>query len=102
MCRYAGPHGCEYKTHYACLACRYTAKHHWTSKDAGPHCPHCRARMDHLGMDFKAPRRRNSNQWRKVAMLIEAGIRFHSCGCHGPGARPRTLSDAKSQLGRRR
>lgn len=35
-------------------------------------------------------------------MLFAAGITFDSCGCNGPGPRPRTLADAKSQLGHRR
>lgn len=96
MCRYHL--WVEYKTHYACLPCRFTAKHPWVSKDAGPRCPHCRARMVALGRDFHAPRRADRNQWRKVSMLFAAGIRFDSCGCTGPGYRPRTLADAKADL----
>jgi hypothetical protein len=55
-----------------------------------------------LGKDFKAPRRQNLAQWRKVAMLAAAWITFDSCGCRGPGSRPRTLAEAKTQLQLRR
>lgn len=100
MCRYAVHPA---KTHWACLPCRWTSKHptRWACED-GPHCPRCRSRMVDLGRDFHAPRRADTNQWRKVAMLFAAGITFDSCGCNGPGPRPRTLADAKSQLGHRR
>lgn len=98
MCRYAR-WGRDYTTHWACLACRHTARF---PKGSDPICPRCRAGMIDLGWDFHAPRRRNINQWRKITLLVAAGITFNSCGCHGPGPRPRTLSEAKSQLGRRR
>lgn len=95
MCRYS-EHPCM--SHYACLPCRHTAKHPLEAAESGPHCPLCRAPMTNLGRDFKAPRRADNNQWRKVALLVEAGITFDSCGCTGPGYRPRTLADAKADL----
>lgn len=58
--------------------------------------------MVDLGRDFHAPRRADDRQWRKVALLVGAGVTFDSCGCTGPGPRPRTLADARSQLGPRR
>jgi hypothetical protein len=100
MCRYSMHPS---KTHFACLPCRFTAKHwgaYW--REPNVHCPHCGGLMIDLGHDFKAPRRGNECQWRKVDMLVAAGITFDSCGCNGPGPRPKTLSDAKSQLHRRR
>jgi hypothetical protein len=57
--------------------------------------------MIDLGYDFRVPRRADTNQWRKVALLVENGIRFRSCGCCGPGYRPRTLAEAKAALQRR-
>jgi hypothetical protein len=41
-------------------------------------------------------------QWRKVGLMVERGLLFHSCGCSGPGPRPRTLGDAQSEFGLRR
>jgi hypothetical protein len=98
MCRYALH---PVKTHYACLPCRYTGKLDQRQAEA-PRCPRCREPMVNLGKDFKAPRRAAETQWRKVEMLVAAGITFDSCGCNGPGPRPRTLSDAKTQLRCRR
>lgn len=92
MCRYAMN---PYKTHWACPPCRRTGKHpDWVS----PRCPACDRPMADLGRDFHAPRRRDAGQWRKVELLVAAGIRFASCGCTGPGGRPRTLADAKREL----
>jgi hypothetical protein len=93
--------GYPYKTHWACLPCRHTAKflsEQWECMRVAPTCPRCRAKMVHLGRDFHAPRRADTNQWRKVAVLYAAGITFDSCGCTGPGYRPRTLADAKADL----
>jgi hypothetical protein len=50
--------------------------------------------MADLGKDFKAPRRRNAAQWRKIEILVAAGITFDSCGCSGPGPRPDTWREA--------
>jgi hypothetical protein len=100
MCRYAMH---PVKTHFACLDCRHTAKHPQAPLyGPGPHCPHCRVEMVDLGRDFRAPRKAATAQWEKVRRLVTAGLRFDSCGCSGPGYRPRTLSDVKSQLRQRR
>lgn len=96
MCRYGFT---EYKTHWACLPCRRTFKHYTSDLER---CPSCREAMVDMGLDFQAPRRRAESQWRKLEMLVDAGIRFHSCGCSGPGYRPRTLSDAKTEMKQRR
>jgi len=97
MCRYAR-FGHPYRTHWACVADRRTFKATWPA----PICPDCRTPMIDMGRDFHAPRRHDLAQWRKLAILVEQGLLFHSCGCTGPGLRPRTLADAKSQFGRRR
>lgn len=94
MCRYIQH---PVRTHWACIACRYTTK----ARIEGP-CPQCRKVMVDLGRDFKAPRRDDTRQWQKIAVLFERGIRFDSCGCSGPGPRPRTASDARGQFGLRR
>jgi hypothetical protein len=100
MCRYSMHPS---KTHFACLPCRFTSKH-WGARwrEVNVYCPHCGELMVDLGRDFKAPRRQSVSQWRKVEMLAAAGITFDSCGCSGPGSRPKSLSDAKSQLHTRR
>jgi hypothetical protein len=101
MCRYTRH---PVKTHWGCPPCRYTDKRTWRGyrPEDTPACPRCDAPMLDLGRDFKAPRRADRRQWRKVEVLAGAGITFDSCGCSGPGPRPRTLADARSQLGERR
>lgn len=107
MCRYAFS---GYRTHFACLDDRRAAKH---PAGAAPRCPDCGQPMVELGRDFHAPRRADRRQWRKVAMLVRAGVRavdplrrggplFDSCGCTGPGPRPAGLADAKTLLRQRR
>lgn len=97
MCRYTEH---EYKTHWACLPCRFTAKHpggwpHPVPAGEGPRCPHCGEAMIDMGKDFQPPRKGEEKQWRKVELLVAQGYRFHSCGCDGPGYRASTLAGAK-------
>lgn len=101
MCRYMFD---RYKTHWVCLTDRrcFKATKRPARLKTAPICPDCRRPMVDVGRDFHAPRRGNLTQWRKVALLVQNGLLFDSCGCTGPGRRPRTLGDAKSQLGRRR
>ena len=87
MCRYQES---PYKTHWVCIKDRYVAKAHVQRT-----CPFCRKKMPDFGRDFKAPRKLNINQWRKLEILADRGLLFHSCGCAGPGRRPKTLADAK-------
>jgi hypothetical protein len=56
--------------------------------------------MSNMGLDFKAPRQRDKRQWKKVRILFERGYTYHSCGCGGPGYRPRTLAEVPAFLGR--
>lgn len=97
MCRYSMS---NYKTHYICLSCRKSVKQDWLGPKTRdiikcPKCPECRQTLVHVGRDFKAPKRNNTNQWKKLALLVKAGILFDSCGCDGPGYRPKTLSETK-------
>ena len=105
MCRYAvyGP----YKEHYACFECRKAFKRK-TDADLPDHvvrnrqeeqpvpCPDCNQPMNQMGLDFEAPRKSDTKQWAKVALLFKHGFTYHSCGCCGPGYRPATLREAES------
>jgi len=91
VCRYAEH---NYRTHYACLTCRHTAKY---ARGLAPRCPACGVEMIDLGRDFAAPRQNAVRQWRKLEILVAAGWRFESCGCRGPGLRPQTLGQAAIQ-----
>ena len=67
--------------------------------------------MANMGLDFKPPPTTDEKAWELVGKLWEVGITFHSCGCGGPGYRPRdprayqeflchTLEQYKQQLQR--
>jgi hypothetical protein len=108
MCRY-GYH--DYKEHFACFDCRKAFKRHesivvWTKPQAQgskwssrliscglARCPECRRPMVAMGLDFEVPRQSDFKQWRKVEILARHNIRYSSCGCNGPGPRPRTLAE---------
>ena len=97
MCRYSES---VYKSSFICLAHRHVAQFDPAGRGGKPLCPTCRAPMINMGRDFAAPRKGNDSQWRKLTLLVAAhGPRhFDSCGCDGPGPRPRTLGQAKRQL----
>jgi DNA-directed RNA polymerase subunit RPC12/RpoP len=103
MCRYSR-WGMDYNMPYACFNCRKSFKissvwENYEEKDySGQKCPECGDMMTRMGHDFQAPRKQNKNQWRKLRLLVAAGITFNSCGCEGPGYRPQTLSEAKNRI----
>lgn len=75
MCRYSMK---MYKSHFACFKCRLAFKGVAT-------CPSCLQPMTHMGMDFKAPPKRDKKWWANAEILARAGYTFSSCGCTGPG-----------------
>jgi hypothetical protein len=85
MCRYSEHH---YKERFICLDCRLSFKDIST-------CPKCGKEMINIGRDFKVPAKTNLNQWKKVSLLVQNSIMFHSCGCGGPGYRPKTYQETK-------
>jgi hypothetical protein len=107
MCRYglSGP----YKDHFACFTCRKSFKKPSVEDGAerfdveigepiAIKCPQCRGEMVDLGLDFKPPKQSDKRQWEKVRILFDHGVTFHSCGCGGPGFRPKELRDVASFL----
>lgn len=83
MCRYSTN---TYKEHYACFNCRKTFK---DVKNHNKKCPNCRLEMATMGLDFRAPKQRDKKAWKIIEELYNNNIIFHSCGCNGPGYRPR-------------
>jgi len=96
MCRYGMS---NYKTHYVCVPCRRTLKADPLdlAADQTPGCPECAQPTVHVGRDFAAPRRLDDRGWRALAMVLAAGLRFDSCGCGGPGKRPRTPAAVRAR-----
>jgi len=80
-----------YKTSYVCLPCRHVAQY---QPDVSPRCPHCSAAMRDVGHDFQAPKKQDDSGWRAVQATLDAGLDYHSCGCEGPGPRPREHGEA--------
>ncbi|MFO7562520.1 MAG: hypothetical protein R6X02_07740 [Enhygromyxa sp.] len=105
MCRYAYA---NYKPHLACFACRKVyrrrlpsdADHQGPSKP--PVCPDCAGPVADMGRDFKAPPREDRKAWQLAARLWTIGETFHSCGCGGPGYRPRDPDGYREFLTERR
>jgi DNA-directed RNA polymerase subunit RPC12/RpoP len=92
MCRYTLT---TYESPYACFNCHKTFKRR-LKQDADPNgedkparCPECGLLMADMGLDFKAPAKQKIKEWKIVGSLWTVGITFHSCGCGGPGYRPR-------------
>ena len=46
-----------------------------------------------MGLDFKPPSQTKKKEWSVLEGLWTIGETFHSCGCGGPGYRPRTPRD---------
>ena len=100
MCRYAT----RYKPHYACFDCRKVFRRMLLSdiKNGGEdrpfRCPQCAGEMADMGLDFAAPKKTDLKAWRVAESLFEIGQTFHSCGCNGPGYRPRNPRALRQSL----
>ncbi|MET9477037.1 deoxyxylulose-5-phosphate synthase [Streptomyces sp. NPDC002917] len=85
------------KTSYVCLPCRASYKQRCTG-DHDRICPRCTQPLIHVGSAFATPRRRDTDGWRTLSVLLHAGIRFHKSCCGGPGYRPRTMSEVRERM----
>jgi hypothetical protein len=101
MCRYALT---PYKQHYACFACRKSFKRK-LKRDVDPEgedhlavCPQCGKPTAEMGLDFKPPPQQRKKDWELVQSLWTLGETFHSCGCGGPGYRPRSQPEYRAFL----
>lgn len=100
MCRYSFSE--PYRQPYACFHCwkSFHATMEWdrTKRRCVEFlCPECKQPMHSMGLDFKAPRKHDVQQWRKVKMLCDNGFTYNSCGC-GSGCRPKRLSEMDAFL----
>jgi hypothetical protein len=51
-----------------------------------------------MGMDFEAPPQNDVKKWKMMEGLYVLGETFHSCGCGGPGYRPRNHKEYRLYL----
>jgi len=80
---------------YACFACRKVFKKPIAEESAvGYPCPSCAQPLMMMGTAFRAPRRADEPQWRKVEQLVRAGVLFY----RNSGPRPRTLKEVTPYL----
>jgi hypothetical protein len=92
MCRYSAGQN----SHYVCLDCRSAFKRSPYPEREHP-CPRCGRAMVNAGFDLAMPRRRDDAGWRALAVVLRSGLTFHSCGCSGPGFRPRTWAEVRER-----
>lgn len=64
-----------YLSAHACFSCQKSFK---LSCDKEHICPQCGETVYLMGRAFKAPKRRDDEQWRKVQKLYALGFRFYS------------------------
>lgn len=89
----------ESKRTHVCFICRRGIKQRGQRDQVA--CPQCARPMVDRGLYFKVPPRRADNQWRKVQLLINAGVNFHAKGSSLlRGNAMRTLAQAKQAVGR--
>jgi len=84
--------GTEYLVAYACFSCCCSFKHA-PSETQKAVCPNCGETMVSMGRSFKAPRKNNTKQWKKVQRLWEAGYRFPTNSSQDAADYPKRLSE---------
>ena len=94
--------GPDYFMSYACISCKTAHKRH-VEGDRSEYpilmeCPICKSNMYHVGRNFKAPKRSDTSQWKKVQFLIMHGFLFQKIRLDVNGESvpyPETLEQAK-------
>lgn len=100
-----GPHvppyhrGPDYLVAHACFDCRKSWKIE-LREDHQAVCPECGGVLHEMGRNFKAPKKRDDEQWKKVRALWSAGVRFWGYNVGEPP--PQRLSEVEDYLRSRR
>lgn len=91
-----------YNMAFACLDCRKSFKRGFDLSDGNPKvltCPECGGNSYNFGRHFKAPKKSDLKQWKKIQYLFENGFRFQKIrkgpGHHDVVPYPETLEEAK-------
>ena len=89
-----------YLMQFACFDCRKAFKQPAAFPKRIPEerhiCPQCGAEMVEMGRNFRAPKRDDLEQWKKVEALVRAGFSFHSVNSYRTGRYPERLSEVDS------
>ena len=83
--------GPDYLVAHACFECRKSFKYP-VDNDINPVCPQCTQPLSEMGRAFKAPKKSEVLQWKKVKKLWDAGYRF-STNSYKPAQFPQTLKE---------
>ncbi len=85
----------NYFVAHACFGCRKSFKR-IPQNEKAVFCPQCGTPSAEMGRSFKAPRKSESKQWKKVERLWKAGYRFPTnTGWHDVVPYPDKLSDVE-------
>ncbi len=52
-------------------------------------CPDCGNQMVNMGLDFRAPKKKDTKAWEIFESMYEVGHNFHTCGCDAFGYVPK-------------
>lgn len=83
---------------FACFNCKVSFKQDG-SVDERP-CPNCNGIMYRMGWSFKAPRKHDKDQWKKVQILYAEGFRFFGSGNYESQPLPELLKEVSDFLKR--
>jgi len=88
-------HRDNYSNHWVCIKCCSSYKCKWNlspiawrgfKKDKaydfgpGPSCPSCGRKGIAAGHDFRAPKKSNKKEWKRIIKMLQHGIKFNA-GC---------------------
>ncbi len=96
--------GPVYRVAHACFPCRKSFKLATDRSGALERvsaCPGCGEPLRWMGRNFKAPKRGDLEQWRKVETLWKAGVRFGSARRPDVEPPPERLREVEDYLRRR-
>lgn len=92
--------GPEYLIAHACFPCRKSFKMLPEESKNNHKCPDCGGPVYEMGRSFKAPKKTDIKQWKKVYGLYIEGFRFFGSGFHTSEKLPENLSDLEDFLNR--
>lgn len=81
---------------YACFECRIAMKREQNADKLI--CPNCGGTMYYMGWSFHAPKKRDTEQWKKVQWLFAEGFLFFGSGWRTDVPLPERLRDVKKFL----
>ena len=91
-----------YNMAFACLSCRKSFKREFNMSEGCPKeltCPECGGASYNMGRHFKAPKKSDIKQWKKIEFLNENGFRFqkirYGSKHHETVAYPESLEEAR-------